>query len=138
MYDRDTLILVAPDCPVVIGTVPESKRSPVPFHVCLFEVITEQPYRFTFRELLRQAHARQNGLRPSDVSQADLDALAKKHPCPRTSALPKRFGWGVHVDENGRLALWGRESAEYEQLNRRKDLQIVTALRSRRASADRP
>ncbi len=136
MYERDILIQIAADCPVAAGVVPESKRSPVPFHVCLFEVISAHPYRFTFLELLGEAHALQNGIAADQVSERDLATLAKKHPCPRASVLPKRYGWGFHVNEDGKLATWGCESAEYKRLSRSKTLQIVTALRSRRESVD--
>lgn len=35
----------------------------------------------------------------------------------RASALPKKYGWGVHFDKNGNAALYGRESQEYRKLS---------------------
>jgi hypothetical protein len=134
MYDRDTFVLIAPDCPVDRGVVPESKREPVPFHVAHFEVLSRNPYRFRFGESLVEAHLRQQGRFDGDPDEL-LRSLLKKHPCPRCSALPKRCGWGIHIDGDGRLALWGAESAEYRRLTRpgKGQPQLVAALRSKRA-----
>lgn len=51
----------------------------------------------------------------------------------RASALPKRYGWGVHHDGAGRLALYGVESDAYRDLARGADgLAVVKAMRNRR------
>jgi hypothetical protein len=34
----------------------------------------------------------------------------------RSSDLGKRYGWGVHADENGRIALYAVDSTEYAAL----------------------
>lgn len=135
MYDRDTFIQIAPDCPAADGMVPESNRDLKPFHVAQFEVLSRHPYRYTYAELLCEAHARQNGLKGAECRRdGDLrQALLKKHPCPRTCALPKRFGWGIHVNGDGKLALHGCESDDYRRLAGDDKLQHVAALRSKRA-----
>jgi hypothetical protein len=135
MYDRNTLILIAPDCPALRGVVPASKRVPRPFPVVQFEVLSNEPYRLSYTESLCEVHARQNGLGETSFDDELVKTLLRKHPCPRTSALPKRYGWGIHVDTNGKLALWACDSAEYRRLARSKPgtLQLVFALRSKRA-----
>ncbi len=35
----------------------------------------------------------------------------------RSSALPKRYGWGVHSNEDGKLALVAVEDAKYKKLS---------------------
>ena len=51
----------------------------------------------------------------------------------RSSALPKRYGWGVHSNEEGKLALIAVESAMYKKLSSDKDTTHLKAMRSRRA-----
>jgi hypothetical protein len=51
----------------------------------------------------------------------------------RSSALGKRYGWGVHSDPEGRLALYARESERYAQLASDPEIVHVKALRSKRA-----
>jgi Family of unknown function (DUF6157) len=61
--------------------------------------------------------------------------FAKPQACMRTSPLPKRYGWGVHYDGCGRLALYAMESEEYQHFAEGKSsgVKVVTALRSKRA-----
>ena len=60
--------------------------------------------------------------------------FAKPHPCLRASPLPKRYGWGVHYDAHGRIALYAMESEDYRRLSRggAGDPALVRAMRNRR------
>jgi hypothetical protein len=42
--------------------------------------------------------------------------VSKGHPHLRVSALPKRYGWGIHNNAEGKIALIAVESPEYKQL----------------------
>jgi len=44
----------------------------------------------------------------------------------------KRYGWGVHSDSNGRIALYAVESDEYAKLSKDKNLKHLKAMRSKR------
>lgn len=135
----DIFIQVAPDCPVAHGVVPESKRNPKPVHVIQFEVLSGNPYRYNYEELLFEVHLRRSGTSDPDPGDGDLQsllqALRKKHPCLRTSALGKKYGWGIHGDGEGRLAIWGRDSEEYRRFTEAENggPTLTTALRSKRA-----
>lgn len=52
----------------------------------------------------------------------------------RASALGKKYGWGVHYDAHGKMALYGLDSREYEQFTepRTDGLKLLLAMRSRR------
>ena len=52
--------------------------------------------------------------------------------CMRSSPLPKTYGWGLHFDAAGRVALVSLESPDYERLSRDPGLTQTRALRSRR------
>jgi len=47
--------------------------------------------------------------------------------------LTKRYGWGVHADHDGRLALVGLGSPEYDRLSSDDSLRHLPALRTSRA-----
>jgi len=64
----------------------------------------------TSDDLLHAAHRARGG----DKSREDF--FAKPQACLRASPLVKQYGWGVHHDGEGRIALLGMESAEYRQL----------------------
>jgi hypothetical protein len=48
--------------------------------------------------------------------------------------LPKRYGWGLHFDAEGRIALVPVESDEYQEFVNGKDgINVLTAMRNKRA-----
>lgn len=137
MYERDTFIQVAPDCPVDRGVVPTSRREPKPVHVLQFELLTRHPYRFTRDELLFEVRVAQKGISKAEA-RARRDEIraalfAKPVPCLRTCVLAKKYGWGIHVDGSGKVALCGRETEEYRRLAETEGLTLTTAMRSKRA-----
>jgi hypothetical protein len=62
------------------------------------------------------------------------ELFQKNHPCLRASPLPKRYGWGVHYDGHGRIAIYGTESEDYRRLSRdgEGDPALVRGMRSKR------
>ncbi|MGH3696072.1 MAG: DUF6157 family protein [Pseudonocardiaceae bacterium] len=40
---------------------------------------------------------------------------SKSQACLRASDLGKRYGWGIHADGRGRLALFGVDTPEYAE-----------------------
>ncbi len=78
-----------------------------------------------------------------DIPEEDWPAererfLSQEKPRLRVSALAKRYGWGIHVDSQGRVALVPVESAEYQRLAADRALRHVRAIRSKRAQAAAP
>ncbi|MBO0826972.1 MAG: hypothetical protein J2P24_04245 [Streptosporangiales bacterium] len=47
-----------------------------------------------------------------------------------SSVLGKRYGWGVHADGDGHLALHGAETPEYRELLASDDLTVRKGFRS--------
>jgi hypothetical protein len=46
--------------------------------------------------------------------------------------LPKKYGWGLHFNAEGKIALIARESAEYDRLanGEEEGLKVVAAMRN--------
>ena len=126
---RDTLIVPAPDCPVSVGTVPPKPDSVAGLQHAM---LAGAPYGLTSDELLFAVHARRQG-----VSDAALDAeraafLAVPRACLRASPLVKRYGWGLHHDANGRVALVGPETARFRALADDPAIRTGAGMRTRR------
>ncbi|HKB39826.1 MAG TPA: DUF6157 family protein [Gemmataceae bacterium] len=135
----DTFVLVAPDCPVTAAVVPAARGTKTPVHVIQYELLTARPYRFTLEDLIFETHVRRAGVSKAEAQRraAEIRAelFARPHACMRASALPKKYGWGVHYDGEGRLALYAMESAEYRRFaaGRVLGVKVVAAMRSKRA-----
>ena len=135
----DTFVLVAPDCPVASAVAPTAKGANPSVAVIQYELLTAQPYTLTLANLIFEVHIRRAGLsREESKAQAAAiraELFAKPQACMRASPLPKRYGWGVHYDDRGRLALYAMGSKEYRRFaaGEVKNVKVVAALRSKRA-----
>lgn len=139
MSYTDTFILVADDCPEETGVVPRLRGDKPTVAVLEYELLSKSPYKHTHEELLFIVHVTRLGLTPEDLKrrgkQIHAELFSKPHPCMRASPLPKRYGWGVHHDAQGRIALIPRGSSEYAALTggKTKAGTVLKAMRSTRA-----
>ncbi|UKS29147.1 DUF6157 family protein [Paenibacillus sp. HWE-109] len=119
MSYTNTFILVSADCPVETGTVPANKKEGKTAHLIQYELLSQNPYRFTQGELIYQVHLRHKQIPQSEIEDRGEDIrqalFAKSHPCLRASMLPKKHGWGVHYDKQGKIAIFPMESEAYQQ-----------------------
>lgn len=124
-----TFITASPDSKVEKGTVAARPGSIAQLQLALLS----EPYRFTSDELLFEVHAIRNEIAEADRASERDAFLARSQACLRASPLVKQFGWGLHHDENGRVAAFGVETDAYRKLSEQPDLKIVPGMRSRRA-----
>ena len=97
-----------------------------------FEMLINNPYKYTSDEVLFHVYAIRNKLNESDYEHERKKFFSKGQPCFRSSPLTKRYGWGVHSDSKGRMALYAVESDEYRKLSEDTDLNHLKAMRSKR------
>ena len=70
----DTFIQVAEDCPVHTGVVPLAQGEAKTIPVIQYELLSQNPYRYTHEELLFAIHVRQKAI-PDDVLAVRSDAI---------------------------------------------------------------
>ncbi|MFM6931169.1 MAG: DUF6157 family protein [Novosphingobium sp.] len=125
-----TFITASPDSTVLQG-VPPAKPETIAGRQ--YALLSQQPYACTSDELLFEIHCQRSGIEGA-AKAAERDAfLAKSKACLRASPLVKQHGWGLHFDTDGKVALYGVESAEYRAFLRGTDVKIVPGMRSSRA-----
>jgi hypothetical protein len=134
----NTFIQAAPDCPVSRSVVPNSKREKKPIPRIEYESLAASPYEFTQEELQFAVHAHREGVGGSELKARRAamwkEFFGKPRACLRASMLPKRYGWGLHFDAEGRIALVPVESDEYQEFVNGKDgINVLTAMRNKRA-----
>lgn len=127
---QDTFIGIADDCLAMGGEVPPTKGEAKSVANIQFDIVNKNPYKFTSDEILFQVYAERNDLTESELEKAREQFFSKGQPCFRTSPLTKRYGWGVHYDKDGKIALFGCETAEYKKFTKDKTLQILKAMKS--------
>lgn len=129
---ENTFIEVAEDCPVTNGEIPPLKGENKTIANIEFEMISKNPYKYSSDDVLFQVFAEKNDLTKSDYKNAREAFFSKGQACLRASPLTKRYGWGIHHDENGKIALYGMETSQYEKYLKDKNIKVVKAMRSSR------
>jgi hypothetical protein len=129
---HNTFIEVAEDCPLTNGEIPPLKGENKTIANIEFEMISKNPYKYSSDDVLFQVFADKNDLTKSDYKNAREAFFSKGQACLRASPLTKRYGWGIHNDENGKIALYGMETPEYVKYSKDENLKVVKGMRSSR------
>lgn len=119
---RDTLITVSADCPVSGGTIPEKPGTVATVQHGLLAA----PYKLTSDDLLYETHRARGGEKSRE------EFFARPQACLRASPLVKQFGWGIHHDSDGRVALVDPQGATYRRLLDDPALKKTPGMRSKR------
>lgn len=127
---QDTFIEIADDCPVENGEVPPQKGEAKTVANLQFEMLYKHPYKYTSDDVLFQVYADRNDLTKKEYKEARAQFFSKGQPCLRASPLTKRYGWGVHNDKDGKIALFGCETPEYKKFAKDKSLKVVKAMKT--------
>jgi hypothetical protein len=128
----NTFISIAEDCPTTISQVPPEKSGEKTIAGLQFEIVKKNPYKYTSDDVLFEVHALRNEFTKGEMTKEREKFFSKGQPCFRSSPLGKRYGWGVHSDEKGRIAIYAMESPEYKKLAKDKSLEHTKAMRSKR------
>jgi len=126
----DTFIEVAEDSKAVVGTPPPSNERKKTIAALQYNLISKHPYKFTSDDILFLVHAERNNLTKAEYKQAKELFFSKGQPCFRTSPLTKTYGFGIHCNSNGKVALYGVETEQYQQFLRDDKIKKIKAIRT--------
>lgn len=128
----DTFIEVSEDTKAMSGTIPPSKGDKKTIAQMQYELIANHPYKYTSDDVLFRVFAERNDVPQSELKEARDEFFSKGQACLRASPLTKTFGFGVHSDGDGRVAIYGMETPEYGKFVANENLKKVKAMRSAR------
>lgn len=128
----NTFIAVAADCPVDVAETPSVKNNKPTAATLQFEMMSNHPYRYDSDSVLFEVYAVKNDITKGEWKEAREMFFSKGQPCLRASPLTKRYGWGVHCDKEGKVAIYAVESPEYAKLSGDKTLKQLKAMKSAR------
>jgi Family of unknown function (DUF6157) len=129
----NTFIAVAEDCPVEKGELPPQKEDPTVANL-QFSMIYDHPYKYTSDDVIFSTYATRNQIPKNEWQEARELFFAKGQACLRSSPLTKRYGWGVHNDAKGRVAIFAQDSPEYKKFTKDISLKHVKAMRSKKGA----
>ena len=129
----NTLIEVAEDCPTGQAEIPPVKGNKKSVANIQFEMLHGHPYEYTSDDVLFTVFAARKEIPEEDLAEQRAIFFSKGQPCFRASPLAKRYGWGVHSNEAGKIALFGMETEVYQKLVADDAIVKKKAMRSERA-----
>lgn len=128
----NTLIEVSEDTKATCGKIPVSKGDKKTVAERQYELIAGHPYQMTSDEVLFQVYADRNDVVTSAYEIERARFFAKGQPCLRTSPLTKTYGFGIHANKEGKVALVGMETDDYQAFLDDDSVLKVKAMRNAR------
>ncbi|MCC6701700.1 MAG: hypothetical protein IT221_09250 [Fluviicola sp.] len=128
----NTFIEIAEDTKVASGTIPPSKSDKKTIAELQYQLIAKHPYVFSSDDVLFQVFAERNELSSSELVAAKTAFFSKGQACFRASPLTKSYGFGVHSNSEGKIALFPCESDAYQQFLEDPAIKKVKAMKSKR------
>ena len=129
---ENTFIEIAEDSPVTSGQEPPLKGDKKTVANLQFEMLHGNPYKYTSDDVLYSVYAQRKEVTEEEWEEQRQQYFSKGQPCFRASPLTKKYGWGVHSDAEGRIAMYSAESEEYSHLVEDDSVKKVKAMRSKR------
>jgi hypothetical protein len=129
---KNAFIEIADDCPVKTGEVPPVKGDAKTVANMQFDMVSKNPYKYTSDDVLFEVYALRNDIKKNDWTEARAQFFSKGQPCFRASPLTKRYGWGVHSNDEEKIALYSCDTAEYKKFAKDKSLEVVKAMKTSR------
>ncbi len=126
----DTFIEVAEDCKFLASQIPAIKNDRKSVALMQFELLSKNPYQYTSDDIFFQVYVDRNDLTESEYENARQQFFSKGQPCFRASPLTKQFGWGVHSDKNGKVAIYGMETNKYQHFIEDPKIKKVKAMQT--------
>ena len=129
---KNTFIEVADDCPVDAGEIPPDKKSGKTIANIQYELISENPYKYTSDDVLFKCYAIKNSVTDAALKASREKFFSKGQPCFRASPLAKQYGWGIHHDEKGKIAIYGCDTNEYKTFVDNDGIKKLKAMKSKK------
>ena len=129
----NTLIEIAEDSPATKAEVPKPKGGKKTKPVIEYEMIANHPYKYTEEDIAFETYAVLHNIPKAIWPKERQTFLSKGHPHLRVSALAMRYGWGIHNNAEGKVALIAVNSLKYKKLMKDPRTTKIKAFRSESA-----
>jgi hypothetical protein len=126
-----SFIEIAEDCPAHKGEIPPVKKAKKTIASIQYDMLVGNPYKYTSDEVLFHCYVIKNKIAEKDLPEQKEQFFFKEQACLRASPLTKRYGWGIHYNNEGKIAIYGCETKEYKTFLNDKSIKKLKAIRSK-------
>lgn len=115
------------------GTIPPRKEESPSIAWRTWAMIADAPYAHTSDDVIFGVWADRQNIPDEERDAARSGFFAQGRACLRASDLGKKYGWGIHHDAQGRIALYGVETEEYRRFLDDPEVAVTRAMRRSRS-----
>lgn len=126
----EAFIEVADDCPVTKAAIPPLNHGEKTIARIHYEIIVNNPYVFTSDDVIFMTFAQKNTIAEEARATEKGRFFSKGQACLRSSPLTKRYGWGIHCNKDGKVAIYPVDSVEYQRYSSSNSLRHLKGMRT--------
>ncbi|MFS0762283.1 DUF6157 family protein [Peribacillus phoenicis] len=132
MSYKNTLITISDDSKVSSAKVPVIKNGKTTIAYIEHDLINNNPYKFTQEDVQFKTYLIKNQMEAENAAEFREQFFSKSKACFRASPLVKNYGWGIHYNNQGKIAIYDVNSEKYNQLLKQADITKLKGMRSKR------
>jgi Family of unknown function (DUF6157) len=125
----NAFIEISDDSKAEVGIVPPEKKVKTIARM-QYELVKDNPYQYTSDDVIFMVYVRRKGIESTDLEKSRIAFFSKGQACLRCSPLGKTYGWGIHFDDQSRIAIYARESMDYSRLKADGTLRHLKAMKN--------
>lgn len=132
MSYRNTLIAISEDSALTAAIIPAPKNGKPTIASIEYELMSANPYRFTQDDVQFSTYIIKHAIDSEREEELREPFFAKPKACFRASPLVKKYGWGIHYDADGKVAIYDVGGEKYRELLHSDQLVVLKGMRSKR------
>ncbi|MCP1493147.1 hypothetical protein J2Y73_003178 [Peribacillus frigoritolerans] len=132
MSYKNTLITISEDSKVSSAKVPVIRNEKPTIAYIEHDLINNNPYKFTQEDVQFKTYLIKNQMEAENAAELRKQFFSKSKACFRASPLVKNYGWGIHYNNQGKIAIYDVNSEMYNQLLKQDDITKLKGMRSKR------
>lgn len=132
MSYKNTFIIIAEDSTVASAIIPSLKNEKPTIPYIEYDLIKNNPYKYTQEDVQFITFLIKNQIDTDQIDDLREQFFQKPKACFRASPLVKKYGWGIHYDDQGKIAIYGVNSEEYKQFLNQDSVTKLKGMRTKR------
>ncbi|TQR19410.1 DUF6157 family protein [Psychrobacillus vulpis] len=132
MCYTNTFIIISEDSTATSAIVPVPKNDKPTIASIEHDLIFNNPYVYTQEDVQFQTYLTKKNIESNELEELRNEFFSKPKACFRASPLVKKYGWGIHYDETGKIAIYDVKNKSYHQFLQVDNITILKGMRSKR------
>ncbi|MGE7688362.1 DUF6157 family protein [Lysinibacillus sp. NPDC097214] len=133
MSYKNTFIKISEDSEVNSAITPLPRNNKPTIASIEYDLISNNPYKYTQEDVQFQTYLIKNQIKSDQLDESREHFFQKPKACFRALPLVKKYGWGIHYDDEGKLAIYDVNSEGYEQFLNSVNITLLKGMRSKRS-----